>query len=56
VRFPLMLIVLVLGHGLNIALCTISSIVHPIRLIYVEYFKNSEYEGGGIAYVPFKKI
>ena len=55
VRIPVMLIVLLLGHGLNIALCTISSLVHPIRLIFVEYFKNSEYEGGGIAYVPFRK-
>jgi len=55
VRIPVMLIILLLGHGLNIALCTISSIVHPIRLIFVEYFKNSEYEGGGIAYIPFKK-
>ena len=56
VRIPLMLIVLLLGHGLNMGLCTISSLVHPIRLIFVEYFKNSEYEGGGIAYVPFKKL
>jgi V/A-type H+-transporting ATPase subunit I len=56
VRIPVMLIILLLGHGLNIVLCMISSLVHPIRLIFVEYFKNSEYEGGGIAYVPFKKI
>ena len=55
-RIPIMLIVLLLGHGLNIGLCIISSLVHPVRLIFVEYFKNSEYEGGGIAYVPFKKI
>ena len=55
VRIPIMLIVLLIGHGLNIGLGMISSIVHPIRLIFVEYFKNSEYEGGGIAYVPFKK-
>ncbi|MDR2810423.1 MAG: ATPase [Tannerellaceae bacterium] len=55
VRIPLMLFVLLVGHGMNIALCAISSVVHPIRLIFVEYFKNSEYEGGGIAYLPFKK-
>ena len=55
-RIPLMLVVLVLGHGLNIGLCLIASMVHPARLIYVEYFKNSEYEGGGTAYVPFKKM
>jgi V/A-type H+-transporting ATPase subunit I len=54
-RIPAMLLILIIGHGMNIALCTISSLVHPIRLIFVEYFKNSEYEGGGIAYLPFKK-
>jgi V/A-type H+-transporting ATPase subunit I len=55
-RIPLMLFILLVGHGLNIALCAISSLVHPIRLIFVEYFKNSEYEGGGIAYLPFRKV
>jgi V/A-type H+-transporting ATPase subunit I len=54
-RIPIMLIILLLGHGLNIALCTISSLVHPLRLVFVEYFKNSEFEGGGIEYRPFKK-
>jgi V/A-type H+-transporting ATPase subunit I len=54
-RIPMMLFILLAGHGLNIAICTIGSLVHPLRLIYVEYFKNSEYEGGGIAYLPFKK-
>ena len=55
IRIPVMLIILLLGHGLNIGLGMISSTVHSIRLIFVEYFKNSQYEGGGIAYVPFKK-
>jgi V/A-type H+-transporting ATPase subunit I len=55
-RIPIMLMILLFGHGLNIALGLISSSVHSLRLIFVEYFKNSEYEGGGIAYVPFKKI
>jgi V/A-type H+-transporting ATPase subunit I len=55
-RLPLMLLILVAGHGLNIALCTISSLVHPMRLIFVEYFKNSEFEGGGKPYLPFKEV
>jgi V/A-type H+-transporting ATPase subunit I len=54
-RIPIMLLVLVVGHGLNIGLCTISSLVHPVRLVFVEYFKNSEFEGGGKEYVHFKK-
>ncbi len=54
-RIPVMLIILLIGHGLNFGLCTISSLVHPVRLIFVEYFKNSDFEGGGKEYVPFKK-
>lgn len=54
-RIPVMLIILLIGHGLNFGLCTISSLVHPVRLIFVEYFKNSDFEGGGKEYMPFKK-
>ncbi|MDR2920106.1 MAG: ATPase [Tannerella sp.] len=55
-RFIVMLLILLVGHGISFALCMISSLVHPIRLIFVEYFKNSDFEGGGKAYTPFKKI
>ena len=55
-RFIVMLLILLVGHGISFALCMISSLVHPIRLIFVEYFKNAEFEGGGKAYSPFKKI
>lgn len=54
-QVPLMVIILVLGHGLNIGLAMISSFVHPLRLTFVEYYKNSEFEGGGKAYTPFKE-
>jgi len=55
-RFIVMLLILLVGHGLNFGLCMISSLVHPIRLIFVEYYKNSEFEGGGKEYLPFKKV
>jgi V/A-type H+-transporting ATPase subunit I len=55
-RIPLVLLILLIGHSLNIALSLIASLVHPVRLVFVEYFKNSEYEGGGIEYAPFKKV
>lgn len=54
-RVICMLLILLIGHSINIALCTISSLVHPIRLIFVEYYKNAEFEGGGKVYEPFKK-
>lgn len=50
-----MLLILLIGHSINIGLCTISSLVHPLRLIFVEYYKNAEFEGGGKEYKPFKK-
>ena len=56
IRWLPMLFILLLGHGLNLGLGMISSLVHPLRLVFVEYYKNSEFEGGGIDYKPFKKI
>ena len=53
-RFPLMLVILLAGHSINIALAIIGALVHPIRLTFVEYYKNSEFEGGGVAYDPLK--
>ena len=47
--------ILLFGHGLNLFLCIISALVHPIRLTFVEFFKNAGFEGGGKAYKPFSK-
>lgn len=55
VRWLPMLIILLLGHAINFGLAMIGSLVHPVRLIFVEYFNNSDYEGGGQAYSPLKK-
>ena len=54
-RAVCMLLILLVGHAINIGLCTISSLVHPLRRIFVEYYKNAEFEGGGKEYRPFKK-
>ena len=48
---PYVLIV-VLGHGLNFAMSCLGAFVHPLRLTFVEYFKNSGYEGKGQEYSP----
>lgn len=50
------LLILVFGHTLNFALCLISSVVHPMRLTFVEFYKNAGFEGGGREYKPFKKL
>ncbi|MCC8153082.1 MAG: ATPase [Tannerellaceae bacterium] len=54
-RIICMTLILVFGHSLNFALCTISALVHPLRLTFVEYYKNAEFGGGGKEYTPFKK-
>jgi len=56
VRILLMTFILLFGHAMNFALCIISSLIHPLRLIFVEYYKNAGFEGGGRAYEPFKKM
>ncbi len=50
---PFILILLV-GHVLNLAMSALGAFVHPLRLTFVEYFKNSGYEGKGVRYQPFK--
>lgn len=49
-------LILVFGHTLNIAMSCLSAFVHPLRLTFVEYFKNSGYDGKGEAYRPFTTI
>ena len=48
-------LILVFGHTLNIAMSCLSAFVHPLRLTFVEYFKNSGYDGKGEEYAPFAK-
>lgn len=48
-------IFMVLGHSLNLALGGLSGFVHPLRLTFVEFFKNAEFEGPGMEYKPFSK-
>ncbi len=55
VRWLPMVLILLFGHGITFALSLISAFVHPMRLIFVEFFKNANYEGGGRAYSPFGK-
>ena len=55
VGFIVTALIFVIGHGLNIFMNILGSMVHPMRLTFVEFFKNSGYEGGGSPYKPFKK-
>lgn len=44
----------VVGHTLNIAMAALGAFVHPLRLNFLEFFKNSGYEGSGKKYNPLK--
>jgi len=46
-------VILVLGHGLNLGLGLLGSFVHPLRLTFVEFYKNMNFTGGGREYAPF---
>ncbi|MBP5380610.1 MAG: V-type ATP synthase subunit I [Bacteroidaceae bacterium] len=50
-----MIIIFVFGHALNMFMNVLGAFVHPMRLTFVEFFKNSGYEGGGLEYTPFKR-
>ena len=48
-------LIIIIGHALNLAMSALGAFVHPLRLSFVEYFKNSGYQGSGKLYQPFKK-
>ncbi|MBO7288013.1 MAG: ATPase [Bacteroidales bacterium] len=50
-----MIIILLFGHTMNIALSALSAFVHPMRLTFVEFYKNSGFVGGAKEYKPFRK-
>ena len=49
------LLIVIIGHTLNIAMAALGAFVHPLRLNFLEFFKNSGYEGVGRNYNPLKK-
>ena len=55
-RILVMVLILLLGHGITFALSMISAFVHPMRLTFVEFFKNADFAGGGKEYDPFRKL
>ena len=46
------IVIVLFGHALNFAMSCLGAFVHPLRLTFVEYFKNSGYEGKGLDYSP----
>ncbi len=48
-------LILLLGHGINLFMSTISSFVHPMRLTFVEFYKNAGFVMGTRKFEPLRK-
>lgn len=48
--------ILVIGHGINLFMSAISSFVHPMRLTFVEFYKNAGFEMGQRSFDPVRKM
>ncbi len=49
------LLILLIGHGLNLFMSALSSMVHPLRLTFVEFYKNAGFEATTREFNPLKK-
>ena len=47
--------ILLIGHGINLFMSAISSFVHPMRLTFVEFYKNAGFEMTTRAFDPIKR-
>ena len=52
---PAGILVLVIGHGLNLIMGLLSVVVHGVRLNLLEFSGQLGMEWAGIPYEPFKK-
>ena len=55
-RLLIMIPILLIGHGINLFMSTISSFVHPLRLTFVEFFKNAGFEMASRNFDPIRKM
>ena len=49
-------LILLIGHGINLFMSAISSFVHPMRLTFVEFYKNAGFEMGQRTFDPVRKM
>lgn len=55
VRELVIVLILLIGHGINLFMSTLSSFVHPMRLTFVEFYKNAGFEPSVRAFSPLKR-
>ncbi len=49
------ILILVFGHTINLAMSALGSFVHPMRLSFVEFYKNAGFESAPREFSPLKK-
>ncbi len=54
-RQLVMILILGVGQGLTLFMASLSAFVHPLRLTFVEFYKNAGFVDGGRAFNPLKK-
>jgi V/A-type H+-transporting ATPase subunit I len=54
VGWLMFLILLIIGHSINLFMATLGAFIHPMRLTFVEFYKNAGFQGGGKKYNPFR--
>nr|HPR60101.1 V-type ATPase 116kDa subunit family protein [Prolixibacteraceae bacterium] len=52
----LTVLILLVGHSINFFMAALGAFVHPLRLTFVEFYKNTGFSGGGKAYQPFREM
>lgn len=53
---PILFVVfLLVGHTANLLIASLGAFVHPMRLTFVEFYKNAGFEGGGKPYDPLRQ-
>lgn len=56
VKIIVMALILILGHGMNLLMSLISSFVHPMRLTFVEFYKNAGFDVAPRNFNPLQKL
>lgn len=54
IGWALAVLLLIIGHIAVMGLSCLGAFVHPIRLTFVEFYKNAGFEGGGRPFNPLK--
>jgi V/A-type H+-transporting ATPase subunit I len=50
------ILIMIIGHAINLFMGVLGAFVHPLRLTFVEFYKNAGFEDGGRPFEPLKRM